>query len=572
MKNSRFNRFAPNFHALGLLLAAAGYSAVPAFAVNTTGVTNTYNGSLAANGLGTGGNWTAGTPFTLSGAGAYADLVFTGAASGSTFTTSGGSNTFMNAESFNVTDGNSYTLQINSTTAARFNVGTTSNTGTGEVLLPFTNSVSGVAQDLIYLTGGSDLTINATNAGGGSAATLPVRQAGNFNVGTDSILTINSAITGTLAIAITGSGTTVLNGAHTYTGRTTLKGGVLEIAGTNACSLYTLDGANVPVLKLSNVSALPVSANFTGSNSGATVGLVDLAVAGAYTFGVYNGGNMGFAASSGSATTLAFTGVSKITSGANGGRTFNNQDANLSIVFDSTVDIGASVDGIVAFTGAGITSVTGGILSSVAGGVRALNKNGSGTLAVNGTSSYTGVTSVSAGVLRLDSGAAIPGGIGATGGTSRLVFNGSAGVLGLTAASGDFTRAIGSGADQVAWNSTSAGGFAAYGGNRTVNFGGAGADIVWFGAGPFGGGGLILSASDSDGTLTLVNGIGLNNSARTVTVHDGTATVDAVLAGVLSHPGGSLVKAGAGTLALTGANNYGKCQWRDPGPRRGPAR
>jgi hypothetical protein len=69
-----------------MLLAAVSFSTSLAFAATTTGVTTTYNGSLAANGLGSGGNWTEGSPFTLSGAGAYADLLFTGAETGSTFT------------------------------------------------------------------------------------------------------------------------------------------------------------------------------------------------------------------------------------------------------------------------------------------------------------------------------------------------------------------------------------------------------------------------------------------------------------------------------------------------------
>ena len=307
----------------------------------------------------------------------------------------------MNAESFNVVDGNSYALQINSTTYVRYNIGATSNTGTGEVILPFKNSVSGINQDLIYLTGGSDLTFNATNTGTGSAATMSLRQAGNFNIGAGSVLSINPNISEkTLAtgLNITGSGTTIFSGANTYSGRTTLSGGTLEIVGTNASALYTLSGANVPVLKLSNVNAIPVSADLTGSNSGSTTGTVDLAVAGAYTFGLYSGGNMGFTASSGDATTLEFTGASKITSGANGGRAFNNKDANLSIVFDSTLDIGGNGAGNVDIDSTGSTTVTGDVLSTGAG-VRSLTKKGSGSLTLNGDSTYTGNTAVTDGKL-----------------------------------------------------------------------------------------------------------------------------------------------------------------------------
>jgi hypothetical protein len=80
MKKSRSNRFSPTSQSNSfgmLLLAVVGYSTSLAFAVSEPGLPNTYNGSLAVNGLGTGSHWTAGSPFSATGAGAYADLLFT---------------------------------------------------------------------------------------------------------------------------------------------------------------------------------------------------------------------------------------------------------------------------------------------------------------------------------------------------------------------------------------------------------------------------------------------------------------------------------------------------------------
>ena len=140
---------------------------------------------------------------------------------------------------------------------------------------------------------------------------------------------------------------------------------------------------------------------------------------------------------------------------------------------------------------------------------------------------------------------------------SLLVFNG--GVLGLTAASGDFNRSVGTTQflNNVRWQGS--GGFAAYGGNRIVNLGGAGATLSWT-AGGFvpNGQSLILGLASADSTIDFANGIDFGTANRTVLVNDGTAAIDAILSGTLSSTstGGGLVKSGAGTLVLTGANTY----------------
>jgi autotransporter-associated beta strand protein len=568
MKRSGLIRITPGSQPIGILLAVACSLTQQAFAAITPGGSNTYNGSLLANGLATAGSWTQGSPNGSSGAGSYTDLLFTGT-DGSMFTSSGGTNTNIYAQSYNVINGSTYTLQLNSSNSASFQSGSTSSTGTGPSTIAFTNSVSTVAQDLIYLSNGSSLTFNATNAGGGSPTSFNIRQTGNFNVGSGSNLTLNPAIQGNVALNINGSGTTLINstnsstaainlnggtlklgsttalgttagativasgavldlngqavggeavtlsgtgissggalvntggaaslagtvtlganssiggagditlgnvaqsgtraltkvgagtltlggtisytgattisegtlkisGTHSGTGATFVRNGMLEISGTHAGTAYTVSQvsgeAGEPVLKLSNVNALPSGAKITGADSVLRDGIVDLAIAGDYTMSAYDRGNITFTASGGSPTSLTFTDASIITAGVNTGRTFTNASADLSIVFASTLDIGGDAAANVTITGAGDTTVNSGVIST-GSGVRGLTKNGNGTLTLDGAGSYTGTTNVNAGTLLVNNNTGSATGSGDVNIASGATLGGSGIIAGAT--------------------------------------------------------------------------------------------------------------------------------------------
>jgi autotransporter-associated beta strand protein len=173
---------------------------------------------------------------------------------------------------------------------------------------------------------------------------------------------------------------------------------------------------------------------------------------------------------------------------------------------------------------------------------------GVGTTLLTGTNTYTGGTYVQGGVLRLGSQFAVPGGIAATGGTSHIVIDG--GVLGL--GFDNFARPLGQTASTVEF--TGSGGFAAYGGNRSVDLGGP---VAWDrNAFVPAGGALILGAADSDGTITFTNPIDLGRLDRVVRADAGISPVDGILSGALSGENGRLIKDGLGTLSLTGVNTY----------------
>ena len=197
----------------------------------------------------------------------------------------------------------------------------------------------------------------------------------------------------------------------------------------------------------------------------------------------------------------------------------------------------------------GITNTYGNISGS-----GAISQTGAGTTIFNTANTYSGVTTLTSGVLELTNANALPGGIGVTGGTSALTFNG--GVLGL--GFGNYSRNLGVAGDVTAANFTTAGGWAAYGADRTVNIGGASATITWGAANTgFNGQTLILSNTSATHTIDLQNPLDLTTATRTVQVDNGAAAIDGKMSGVISGgANGALSKTGAGTLELSANNTY----------------
>ena len=194
------------------------------------------------------------------------------------------------------------------------------------------------------LTAGARFGFDTTNA------TAPV---------TYSTPLVNSTGAGGGAVGFTklGTGTLSLSGTNTYTGPTTVSGGTLQL--TKPAALY--NGA---------------PANWTAAN---------ISVASGATLAVNVGGTSDF--TTGNVSTL----LTQISTVAN-----NGLKAGATVGFDTTNAVGTVnyASPITNSTGAG-------------GGAVGVAKFGAGTLSLNGVSTYSGATTVSAGTLALGAGGAI---------------------------------------------------------------------------------------------------------------------------------------------------------------------
>ncbi|MEI6604310.1 MAG: autotransporter-associated beta strand repeat-containing protein [Verrucomicrobiota bacterium] len=330
-----------------------------------------------------------------------------------------------------------------------------------------------------------------------------------------------------LALIKTGSGTLTLSGANTHTGGTTVSAGILSIS---------LD-----------------------SNLGGTSGGV-----------VLNGGTLS----------------------ANSSFTIGSR----SIVLGPTSGSGSGTLDVLT----GNTLTYGGVLANNGSGIGSLIKTSPGTLILSGASSYSGSTSILDGSLSLGVSNALPIGTSLTlgasttggilklngksqelaglaafgGGTNRIV-NGNLTISTLTlniASSATYTAYFGgSGTNENNFNLTKTGigtltisGANTYAGNTTVSAGtlkiGSSVTIP-SGSGK---GNLVL-----DGTLDLstygitINGLSGAGSVTTsalsaVNLTVGSNDQSSTFSGVIQSGNGtlSLIKTGAGTLTLTGANTY----------------
>jgi fibronectin-binding autotransporter adhesin len=475
---------------------------------NAGALGGTSNGTTVSDGgalslyQATGGITVANEALTLAGtgvSGANGALRNTGGSNAWNGTVTLGANTRINAD----TSGSSGSLAIGGNISGGANVlflgaqgGSLGNTG-GDITVSGVISGAGATQDgtvtTLYKDGAGTLTLSgANNYTGGTTISEGTLQLGNggttgslsasssiINNGTlafnrSSAVTqgtdFASVISGSGAVTTIGTGALTLGGNNTYSGTTTVAtGGRLDVAqnanalGSTAAGTIVNSGGQ---LRLQNVTIGAEALTISGTGQVASVGAIR--------------GGSGSSTYGGKVTLAANATV--FTSGSVG-LTFD-------VASGEAFDLGSNT---LTFDGSGTHQVKDGI-----SGTGGLLKTGSGTLAVSGTSSYNGTTTVSNGTLRAD--AAVGG--RAFGNLSAVTLaNAPANATALDL--NNFSQTIGSLAGGVVNGTSSAG----------VTLG--------------------------SGTLT--------------TGGDNTSTS---FAGVISGTGGGLTKTGSGTMTLAAANSY----------------
>jgi fibronectin-binding autotransporter adhesin len=189
-------------------------------------------------------------------------------------------------------------------------------------------------------------------------------------------------------------------------------------------------------------------------------------------------------------------------------------------------------------------------------GPGALSQNGVGTVALCGTNTYTGLTSINAGVLQIGNGGATGTlGLGSVANHTTLVFERTGSLPVTNQISGPGALAQNGAGTVVLYGSNT------YTGNTILGAGvlNVSAAEAPGSSGPLGQGGLI---SFNGGTLQYSPNNNFDYSARFSPATNQNFSIDTAgqdisfAAGLVSTNGGNVTKLGAGTLTLNASNNY----------------
>ena len=445
-----------------------------------------------------------------------------------------------------------------------------------------------IAGVVLNLNGYSN-TIGSLNGGGTTG--------GNVTLGSGTLTTGALNTTDTFAGVISGSGgltktgidTMTLSGANIYSGATTVNGGTLKggaanvFGGASSTSALVMGGG---ILDMDGNSQTFGSLVGSGSITSGAAGTITLTIGndgtspGIYSGSVVNGSATVALTKVGTGTlilggTNSYTGATTISAGT---LQFNTVPASSSITNHSSLVFDESVSGTYAH---------------VISGTGSLTHNGSAILTLSGANTYSGTTTVNAGILQggaadVFGGASSNSALVMGGGT--LDMDGNSQAFGSLAGTGTITSSasgnmiltighdntnpaafsgiiqngsgtsvsltkVGSGTQILSGANTYTGATTVNGGTLEANgfnvFGGATSTSALV----MGGGTLDLHGnSQAFGSLTGSGTITTAGPACTLTIgYDGTS--QAVFSGKLQHSL-SLTKVGTGTLILSGANNY----------------
>ncbi len=233
----------------------------------------------------------------------------------------------------------------------------------------------------------------------------------------------------------------------------------------------------------------------------------------------------------------------------------NPTTANMTIdsITMATGNTGVGNDGIpvLGLGGTSADNYVTGVISNASdfatGQALSLTKSNASTWILQGTNTYSGVTTISGGTLRANDNVGLPGASSTNGGSN---LNLAGGILETGA---NLERAGGAGQTQMRITSGTSG-FSANGANVQVAFGTIASPtaLTWATA-PFQPGTFVLNGAGATHTIEFMNAVALATAVRTVQVDANVAT----MSGVLSGTGVSgITKTGSGTLRLSNTNSY----------------
>ena len=366
--------------------------------------------------------------------------------------------------------------------------------GSGTLILTGANTYTGGTTVL-----GGTLQGNTTSLQGNivNNATVAFSQSGNG--------TYAGNMSGSGALIVTGGGNVTLSGTNSYAGGTTVSAG-------------TLTGTTTSVQgNITNNAAVVFDQATSGTFSGVMSGTGSLTKTGSGTVILTNDNSYG------GGTTI------------NGGTLqLGNGGTSGSIVGNVVVN---GADSLLAFNRSDTVTFAGDI--SGTGGIMLM---GPGTVRLTGTNTFTGGTAIGGGIVQASSDAAF----GAAGTTLRI--GGGATVQALASFTSDRAvrlLAMGGTFDTGGNTLTLQGPIT---GSGALTKAGTGT-LILTGANSYGGG-TTVEAGTVQGNTTSLQGAIVNNA--TVVFDQGTS---GTYAGVMSGTG-ALIKTGAGNLTLSGANSY----------------
>ena len=488
--------------------------------------------SFQSNNAGTGTLSTTFGSYTARGAGTTANIVSTGGTLGTTniikFTSTTGltasalidKGLFFNGADYAVYDATGYLRAFNYASDTGFldvnlaadqtTLGTITSTsnvqlrGTGNITAltgtlntlkisgSHTLTLTGQLQELgLLLTGGSSTIAGGNLKAGATSGEIVIRVDGSSD-----LLTINSQILANTNSTITksGAGTLILGGANTSssTGTLTINGGVVQL--NNSGALNSTAGSQMPV-------------TFAAASTGA------LALNG-YSVTITNLNS-----------NVAVPGTATV------------ENANGTSVADATLTVGNSTNATGTFAGT--------LKDGTGGGTLSLTKAGTGTFTLSGANSYTGITTVNAGILLFSKKVALYNNTPASWTATNLVINPGGLASFNVGGSGEFTisdfttlAALGTGSggfksgSAIGMDTTNAGGAVTY--NTVIANPNSGANALGFakygvntltlgGANSYTGGTTVGTTATSGGLLVVNNAAALGGAgAGQVNVVNGT--------------------------------------------------